>query len=245
MTNFIKSKEIFFIILILIIFGGGYYLINKENNIKIKSDNSTFTLVDDKDKILFSEKLGLYPEARTQYEQKLKETEEKIKKGGDKDLMIDNYNNLGFYNAALGDYSGAYDAYIESLKMKDDFRITWMAFGDLLVKMKAYKSAEIAYNKARVLNEFNSASYIKLANLYKILNDNKKVEDYYKLGIEKIKNNIGGNDYEVILTEYVDWLVNNKRHDDAIFIYKEILVVNPDNKDIIERRIENINKLKK
>lgn len=240
-----KNKKIItgIIVIILLALGGylSYYLKNRGNEKKAES-TGVFTLLDDEKNLVYSEQTNVMPQARTQFEQKAKEAEELIKKGGDNEIMVVNYNDYALYNAYLGQYKKSYDAYLKSVALNDMLRATWMGFGDLLVKMKAYKSAEFAYNKIIEINPWEPLHYIKLLDLYKASGETEKIAETYKIGLEKTSTNIEGN--TLLLARYAQWLEEQKSYDEAIKVYNELIKAQPDNKAAIEKKIEKINNLK-
>jgi tetratricopeptide (TPR) repeat protein len=106
--------------------------------------------------------------------------------------------------------------------------------------MKAFKSAEITYKKAIELNKYIPESYNKLADYYKAVGDGAKVEATYKLGIETIKESMESD--TLVLDAYAEWLAGEKRYDEAIKIYEQLIVKQPGNKAAIERKIEGLRK---
>lgn len=235
-----KYKILIIACLILIIAAGGFwYFRNADDSEKDKLAFTTgFVLLDDEKSLVWSEDIQLSAEARTRFEDKVKEIQSNLAKGGDEETMISNYNNLAIYENYLGDYRAAYDAYLESLKLEDRTRITWQNFADVLLKIKAYKSAEDAYKKSIDINKYIPESYVKLADYYKVVGDDKKVEETYKLAIENIKDTSESN--ALILSDYADWLAGQKRYDEAIKIYEELIVKQPSNKAAIQRKIEGL-----
>jgi len=235
-------KKLSFIILVFIVLvgsiSGWWYwqsiLKNKQTN------NDFFTLLDDKDKLIYSEAVELYPEARQQFEKKVEEIKASLAQGGDQDFLVANYNNLGLYNSYLGNYQEAFEAYINSLKTIKDSRMTLLAFGELLVKMKAYKSAAAVFNKTNELNPWEAKGYIKLVNLYKTMDDNKKIDETYQAGLAYTLKNIDKNEYLLLLNDYADWLISQKSYDQAIIVYEQIKGRQPQNKEVIDKKISDL-----
>jgi len=239
------SKKIIFILLVLLILigavSGWWYWQSKS---KSKPANSEiFTLLDDKDKLIYSEVVELYPEVKQQFEKKVEEIKASLAKGGDRDWLVANYNNLGLYSGYLGNYREALEAYINSLNTIKDSRMTLLAFGELLVKMKAYKSAEAVFNKTNELNPWEAKGYIKLVNLYKIMADNKKISETYQTGLASTLKNVDQNEYVILLNDYADWLVSQKFYDQAIIVYRQIAGRQPQNKELVDKKIADLTKL--
>jgi tetratricopeptide (TPR) repeat protein len=231
------------VLIIAIIAGGGVWYFNKNtnNNEKDKTAfNTGFTLLDDEKSLSWSEVVQLDPEVRIQFEKKVTEIKADLAVATGKEQILADYNNLGMYQKFLGNYREAYDAYLESLKIESLARVTWQNLADVLLKVKAFKSAEMAYKKAVELNKYIPESYVKLADYYKAVGDNNNVEATYKLAIETIKQSMESD--TLVLDAYAEWLVGQKRYDDAIKIYQELIVKQPDNKAAIERKIEGLRK---
>jgi len=229
------------VLIIAIIAGGGFWYFNKNtnNNEKDKTAfNTGFTLLDDEKSLSWSEVVQLDPEVRAQFEQKVTEIKADLAIAKEKDQLLADYNNLGMYQKFLGNYREAYDAYLESLKIESLARVAWQNLADVLLKVKAFKSAEMAYKKAVELNKYIPESYVKLANYYKAVGDNNNVEATYKLAIETIKESMESD--TLVLDAYAEWLTMQKRYDEAIKIYEELIVKQPDNKAALERIIENV-----
>lgn len=220
-------------------FGWNYW----QNKGKEKpAGNIIFKILDDENSLVNFEYVELSQEASNQFEQKLKEAEENLAKGGGNEFMMVNYNNAALYKSYLGDYRAAYGYYLESLNLFKDLRITWLALGDLLIKMKAYQSAEAAYRKAVRLNPYDSLNYIKLADLYKITGQIEKISATFKDGLESTAKNVEGN--TLLLTEYAKWLVEIKSYDQAILLYEQLKEKQPGNADSLDKAIEKLKKMK-
>lgn len=238
-----KYKIIIIVCLILIIAAGGGWWYwqpsigkNKEQD-KIAFDTG-FTLLDDEKNLIWAEAVQLSDEARVQFENKVKEIKADLTVAKEKDQLLADYNNLAIYQKYLGNYRESYDAYLESLKLENQARVAWQNLADVLLKIKAIKSAEMAYKKAVDLNKYIPESYVKLADYYKAMNDDGQVEATYKLAIETIKESLESD--TLVLNDYANWLADKKRYDEAIKIYEELIVKQPENKEAIERKIENI-----
>lgn len=237
-----QYKILIIVCLILIITAGGFWYFKYANNTDKEKEKTTFstgfTLLDDEKNLVWSEAVQLSVEARAQFENKVKEIQDNLIKGGDKETMISNYNNLAIYENYLGNYRVAYNAYLESLKLEDRTRITWQNFADVLLKVRAFKSAEFAYKKSIEINKYIPESYVKLAEYYIVMGDDKRVEDTYKLAIENIKDTSESD--ILVLNKYAEWLVSKKRYDEAIKIYEELIIKQPGNKAALERKIEGL-----
>ena len=241
-----KYKILIIFCLVLIIAAGGLWYVKNnasKNKDKEKTAFSTgFTMLDDEKYLVWTEAVQLSPEARAQYEKKIIEVKADLAVQTGKDDRLADFNNLAIYENYLGNYRQSYDAYIESLKLEDQSRITWQNFADVLLKMKAYKSAEFSYKKSIELNKYIPESYVKLANYYQATGDDNKVEETYKTAVVTIKDSSESD--TLILRDCADWLANKERYDEAIKILRELMAKQPFNKEAIEREIEQLSKLK-
>lgn len=240
-----KHKFIIIICLILIIAVGGFWYFNKNSGNNKQKEKTAFTtgfvLLDDEKGLVWNETVQLAPEARARFEDEIKKIKADLTVQKVKDDRLADFNNLAVYEKYLGNYRASYNAYLESLKLENRARVAWQNFADVLLKMKAYKSAEVAYKKAIELNKHIPESYVKLADYYKAMGDGKNTEATYKLGLETIQKSMTESD-TLILSAYADWLADNKRYAEAIKFYKELIVKQPENKEAIERRIEEMKK---
>lgn len=237
-----KNKKIIAIIcLVLIIATGAWYVKNNNGGNKDKEKTAFttgFTMLDDETSLVWTEAVNLSDETSAQFLKKVTEIKADLVVAKEKDQLLADYNNLAIYEKYLGNYRASYDAYLESLKLESQARVIWQNFADVLLKIKAYKSAEMAYKKAVDLNKYIPESYVKLADYYQAMNNDGQVEATYKLAIETIKQSLESD--TLILSDYADWLAGKKRYDEAIKIYEELIVKQPDNKAAIERKIEKL-----
>ena len=199
-----------------------------------------FVMLDDEKNLIWSEAVQISLEAKLFYEDKIKEIKADLAVAKEKEQLLADYNNLAIYQKYLGNYREAYNAYLESLKLESQARVAWQNFADVLLKMKAYKSAEMAYRKAVELNKHIPESYVKLADYYQAMADGAKVEATYKLAIETIKDSLESD--TLVLNGYADWLIEEKRYQDAIKILEQLIVKQPGNKEAILRKIEGLKK---
>ncbi|MEI6596882.1 MAG: hypothetical protein WCL13_01575 [bacterium] len=233
------------VLMIAVIAGGSFWYFNKNagNNNKQNEKiafSTGFVLLDDEKSLVNSEQIDLAPEVRAQFEKKVTEIKADLMTAVDKETRLADYNNLGVYHKYLGNYREAYDAYLQSLNLESQARVSWQNFADVLLKMKAFKSAEMAYKKAIELNKYIPESYVKLGDYYKVMGDRVKVEETYKLAITTIKESMESD--TLVLSAYAEWLTGEKRNDEAIKLYEELIVKQPDNKAAIERKIEDLKK---
>ena len=199
-----------------------------------------FVMLDDEKNLIWSEAVQISLEAKLFYEDKIKEIKADLAVVKDREQRLADYNNLAIYQKYLGNYREAYNAYLESLKLESQARVAWQNFADVLLKMKAYKSAEMAYKKAVELNKYIPESYVKLADYYKAVGDGAKVEAAYKTAIETIKQSLESD--TLVLDAYAEWLGGEKRYEEAVKIYEQLIVKQPGNKEAILRKIEGLKK---
>ena len=233
-----RNQKITIIVIILIILAIGSWWWQKGEQLVIIAPG--LNLLDEKKNLVFSEQTNLADEVRLEYEKRVSQTLASLNQGGDQDFLVANYNNLAIYYSYLGNYQQAFQAYQNSLKQISDSRLTLLAFGDLLTKMKAYLTAEFVYQKTLQLNPYEAAGYIKLVNLYKISNNQNKIAEVYKTGLEQTGKNVEGN--TLLLDDYAEWLVSLKDYEQAIVIYQKLKELQPDNQVALERKIEQIKK---
>ncbi|MBI2459131.1 MAG: hypothetical protein HYV53_01090 [Parcubacteria group bacterium] len=234
-----KYKILIVIILTLTIAAGGFWYFNKNSGEKGRTAFETgFTLLDDEKNLIWTEAVELAPEARLQFENQIEKIKADLAVAKEKEQLLADYNNLAIYEKYLGHYRQSYDAYLESLKLESRARVAWQNLADVLLKVKAFKSAEFAYKKAIELNQYIPESYVKLADYYKAIGDGKKAEATYKLGLEAIKKSTEGD--TLVLNDYAHWLAEQKRYEEAIEIWRQLEKKQPENKEAIERRIEGL-----
>lgn len=237
-----KYKFIIICLVLLLVVIAGIWYWRKNNNGNKENDKTAFetgfTLLDDEKNLVWSEMVELTREARERFEKKIQEIKADLAVRTLKEDRLADYNNLAIYQKYLGNYRESYNAYLESLKLESQARVAWQNFADTLLKMRALKSAEAAYQKAINLNKYIPESYIKLADFYKAMGDDKRVEETYKLAIETIKLSLESD--TLVLSAYADWLAARKRYDEAIKILRELMAKQPGNKEAIEREIEKL-----
>lgn len=239
----LKKYKILIITILILISAGAVWYFNKDrgsNEDEKIAFVTCFTLLDDEANLINSEQVELAPEVRAQFEKKVEESKADIITAKDKETGLAGFNNLAIYEKYLGNYKESYNAYLESLNLESQARVTWQNFADVLLKMKALKSAEMAYKRAVDLNKYIPESYVKLADYYQAVGDGVKVEETYKLAIETIKESTESD--TLVLDAYAEWLTSEKRYDEAIKFYQELIVKQPNNKAAIERKIEGLKK---
>lgn len=238
-----KNNKIFIVSLLIVaaaVAGWWYYGRGLGKNQEKTAFETGFTLLDDEAGLVWSENTDLDQKVREQFEKKAEAIKTALSSAKEKDELLGYYNDLAIYENYLGNYRESYSAYLESLKLESQARVTWQNFADVLLKMKAYKSAEMAYKKAVDLNKYIPESYTKLADYYKVTGDGAKVEETYKTAIETIKESMESD--TLVLDAYAEWLAGEKRYDEAEGIYRQLIVKQPNNKEAIERKIEMMRK---
>jgi len=242
-----KNYKILIIICLILIAAGGFWYFNNKKSVNNNQKQNEkiafitgFTLLDDEKNLIWNEVAQIGDDARAQFEKKVSEIKTDLTTVTDKETRLADYNNLAIYEKYLGNYRGSYDAYLQSLNLESQARVSWQNFADVLLKIKAYKSAEMAYKKAIELNKFIPESYVKLADYYKAVGEAAKVEETYKSAITTIKESMESD--TLVLNDYAEWLVLQKKYGQAIKVYEELIVKQPANKAAIERQIENLRK---
>lgn len=241
--KFMKNFKIIIIAFLILSVAAIVWHFNKnagDNNQDKIAFETGFVLLDDEKKLAWNEDAKISDEARAQYENKIEQIKADLAIAKDKDQRLADYNNLAIYEKYLGNYRESLNAYLESLKIESLARVAWQNMADVLLKMKAFKSAEMAYQKAVELNKYIPESYVKLADYYKIAGNNAKIEETYKTAIETVKQSMESD--TLILKDYAEWLAGEKRYDEAIKIYEQLMAKQPENKEAIERSIEELKK---
>jgi tetratricopeptide (TPR) repeat protein len=236
-----KYKILIIAGLFLIIAVAGFWYVQKNDGNKDKDKvafTTGFTMLDDEKNLVWQETVQLTTEARAQYENKIKEIKADLIVAKEKEQLLADYNSLAMYEKYLGNYRESYNAYLESLKLENLARVAWQNFADVLLEIGAVKSAEMAYKKAVELNKYIPESYVKLADYYKIMNNDILTEKTYKLAIVTIKESMEND--TLVLSDYAEWLIGKTRYGDAIKILQELMVKQPANKAVIERKIEQL-----
>ncbi|MFH1255421.1 MAG: hypothetical protein V1667_03060 [bacterium] len=231
------------VIIVLILAAVGFWFANKndgDNNQEKIAFETGFVLLDDEKNLVWNEAVSISDEARAQYENKIEQIKADLELTQEKDQRLADYNNLAVYEKYLGNYRESYGAYLESLKIESLARVAWQNMADVLFKMKAFKSAEMAYKKAIELNKYIPESYVKLADYYKVAGDNAKIEETYKTAIETIKQSMESD--TLVLKDYAEWLADEKRYNEAEQIYEQLMAKQPENKEAIERIVDGLKK---
>ncbi|HNV97044.1 MAG TPA: hypothetical protein PKL13_01875 [bacterium] len=218
------KKKLLFIIFIVVFLGGTGFFVYKNFVSKNHVDSTQFQLSKRDNGIIWNQDIAelnlqesAIPEWRNRIEKLSKEVEI-LESDVEKRAY---YDDLGIYHSYLGEYRKSYDYYIKSLDISPVYRITWMQLGDLLVKMRAYYSAEIAYLKGNEINPYVDMNYQQLAELYDKMGDMQKAIAIYDQGIKIIGDS--GNSIESLLKLKARYLEDKKMYSDAIKTYEELL----------------------
>lgn len=199
-----------------------------------------FKLIDDPKNIIYNQdisELSVTPEAVTVWQEKIKELEAAVPNISDELEKKRYYNDLGMYYGYLGQYQTAYDYYVKSLDISYIDRVTWLQFGDLLIKMKAYLSAEAAYKQGNEINPYEQLNYSKLAELYMLMGKSEsEVVAVYDQGIATIDK------ATLLFRAKAYYYEKNKNYTEAIKVYEAwIKIADEASKAELQ---EAINKLK-
>lgn len=236
-----KSKKIITIlgVMVILLVVVVFFWLNNTSSPLPKS--SHFEIVDDQKKILYSQnisELSVTPQAVEVWQAKIKELELAVPNITDEVDKKKYYNDIAMYLAYLGRYQEAYDYYIKSLDISYIDRITWLQFGDLLIKMQAYKSAEVAYIKGNDINPYEQLNYIKLAELYVLMGKSEnEIIAVYDKGIGLIESPTA------ILQAKAYYYEKNKNYTEALKTYEAWLKIADDsNRANIEAGINSLKK---
>lgn len=231
-----KIKLLLIIVIVLLLAFAGFFVYKNVVNKNISS-STQFQLSKQDKNVIWSQNISelnlqesAIPEWRARIEKLSKEIET-VENDVDKRAY---YDDLGIYHSYLGEYKESYDYYMKSLDVSPVYRITWMQLGDLLVKMRAYYSAEAAYFKGNEINPYIDYNYQQLAELYDKMGDTQKAIAIYDQGIKIIGES--GNSIESLLKLKARYLEDKKMYSDAIKAYEELLK-NTEDKDSVNSKI--------
>ena len=198
-------------------------------------NESPFFIMLDKDIVTSAEsKFSL--EMKETFRQKIEEANQEIRPGVTNDALITAYGNRALYQTYLGEYENAYNSYLKSLELNSQSRIQWLALGDLLVKMKAYKTAENAYGKAKTINAYEPQVYLKLVELFQLAipPDNGKIKQLFEEGLTNIADNT------LLLDAYARWSARIGDKTKAIELYRQLIKLQPGNAEALNREIDKL-----
>lgn len=242
MKKIVQNKKFWLILgVVILALVGLIFWFNRMQTSKLPT-SSYFKIIDDPKNVIYSQEiseLSVTPQAVEVWQQKIKELEAAVPNISD-DLEKKRYfNDLGMYYSYLGKYQESYDYYIKSLDISYIDRVTWLQLGDLLIKMKAYQSAELAYIKGNDINPYEPLNYEKLADLYVLMGKSEsEVVAIYDQGIAKIEKS------PALLRAKAYYYEKNKNYSEALKTYEAWLkIADEASKASIEERI-NILKAK-
>jgi len=241
-----KKTWYFIIAIIIIALGAFFYLNSQKSGNGDNSNGEVFSLIEDKDNVLWNEDLNLDQAFIDQYTRNLEKARKNLEEAGEeitegnKEAVQSYYNNIALFDSYLGNYQEAYDYYLKSLELYSDDRVVWLALGSLLMQMQAFESAEKAIDIGLEWNPYDDLGWTKKIGLYETwLGQNpesaQKIDGLYKEAIEKT------NEDPLLVNNYADWLVRIGRKEEAIMIYEKLVEISPENEEAINR---TINKLK-
>ena len=182
-----------------------------------------FSIQDDANSIVWNEQTNVDELSRGEFNRKIEELKNKIATETDSENLMAHYTNIGIYYGYLGDYRSAYDYYLKALEIDPSFRRSWLNLGDILISMKAYKSAEVAYNKSLELFSYDDLGYKKLISLYELVyaDNHQLIKSTYEQALAMLRDN--SEDEVPLLKKYVGWLSETKQTADAEKIYDELI----------------------
>ncbi|MDD5031775.1 MAG: hypothetical protein PHR36_01885 [Patescibacteria group bacterium] len=194
-----------------------------------------------KDKSNYCSKYACFVEveiSEEEYNKKLeliKEAKENIKKDP---KNLDNYLSLGLYYKSLGELDKAKNAYLDGLKVNDEFYLFYLNLGNILVDMRDYESAKEFYLKAIENKAVEPNSYLKLVDLLvsQIKAPDKEIREVY---LEGLKNT--GGDLN-ICKSYASYLEEIKEYGPAANTWRICLLQDSGNEAIKEKIEELKNK---
>ena len=233
------NNLIIVIVIVIVLFIGTIFVLINRNTGELPQTGH-FQIIDEIDQIILNQNIEdmenkIMPEALEFYNSEVLKLENLISITNDEMIRRDYFNDIAKYLNNLGRYEEAYKYYLMSLDISYIQRLTWINLADLLVKMKAYKSAEVAYLKANDINAFAEENYIKLAKLYILLNYNiDDIIEIYDKGISIMQKP------KLILDEKAKFLEANDMLEDAINTYEKLLDV-IDNKEWVQSKIDKLN----
>lgn len=218
------SKIIIIFIILILIFAGAFFVY--KNKFDYCSKYACFI------EIKMSEE---------EYNKKLeliKETKENIKKDPEN---VDNYLSLGLYYKSIGKLEKSKSAYLDGIKISDNFYLYYLNLGNILVDMHDYHSAKDAYVEAIKNKTVETDSYLKLADLLvnHLNGTDKEIREVYYQGLINTGHNIN------ITKSYAAYLEKAEQLNSAIDMWGVCLQSDPDNEEIKNKIKELKNKLKK
>jgi tetratricopeptide (TPR) repeat protein len=236
MKSKIKNLIVVFVAVLIIVAISLYgFLYTKKDDQHILYKSNVFELVDDEEGIVIFEQTDLSQTSKDEYNKRIKILEQEIATSSEEDEERDvPYYNLATYERYLGNYGQSYEALIKSIEIYPENRLSWTSLGETLKAMKAYKSAQIAYEKALDINTGTPDTYVKLADLFAVAypEDLEKAKQVYEQGIEVVFAD------KTLRNSYAIWLERKNFKPEAIEQYQILIKIDPDNTASYEETIK-------
>jgi tetratricopeptide (TPR) repeat protein len=232
-----KNRLFLFIIFLLLFASVLIFLYSQKNLTSSDIKSGYFTLVESEKDLVWRkdlQDLNVMEDAVIFYQQQIKDLEKQVIGIQDEQEKKNKYDDLALYYSKLGDYRTSYQYYIKSLDVSFVNRKTWLNFGNLLVKMNAYKSAELAYLKANEINPYEELNYVELADLYILMGKKEgEILEVYDKGIELIEKP------SILLRGKAEFYEERNLYQEAIYVYQRLLTIS-DNAEAIQNKIDKL-----
>lgn len=220
-----KQYSIFIFVAFIVAVALAYFIFfkSKAEAPVITGEHAVFSLQDNSDIVAWHENTNVDETSRTEFNKRINDLQQKIDNETNVDALLDHYVNISLYYKYLGDYQNAYEYALKALEIDSNFRRSWLNLGDILVKMKAYNSAELAYKKSIELFNYDDIGWKKLIALYNIKEpDNYDlIKSTYEDALAILRNN--SEDEMPLLKQYAQWLDDSGKSREARDIYDELI----------------------
>ena len=136
----------------------------------------------------------------------------------------------------IGDGEKAYQSLIHASAVDPTKSLAFLNMGSLLVKVKAYASAEKAIKIGVEKEPQFPQTHLALIAFYAVYEPTevKKIENAFSFALERTGRN------ETVLKEYATWLEGQGRIPQAITTWKEVLAQNPANASSVAEKIKKL-----
>ncbi|OHA83546.1 MAG: hypothetical protein A2408_02280 [Candidatus Yonathbacteria bacterium RIFOXYC1_FULL_52_10] len=136
----------------------------------------------------------------------------------------------------IGDGEKAYQALIHASVVDPAKSLAFLNMGSLLIKVKAYASAEKAIKIGVEKEPQFPQTHLALVSFYVVYEPTevKKIENAFSFALERTGRN------ETILKEYATWLEGQGKVPQAITAWKEVLGQNPANAFAVTEKIKKL-----
>lgn len=122
----------------------------------------------------------------------------------------------------IGQGKEAYNYLLQAEKIDPVNSITYQTMGMLFESLSAYDASELAFKKGIEAQPHIPQNHFALINFYKKQGSNAVlIDETFASALEATGRNIN------ILMEYGQWLEGEKRLNDALLVWKEVLARNP------------------